>query len=56
MDKSQKERREHIYKKPMSEPLEKRILSAMDRCKKVVETMRAERQVEPEKLHQPVDL
>lgn len=43
-------------KQPMPEPLEKRILVAMDRCKKVVDTMKSDRQVEPKKLHLPFDL
>jgi len=43
-------------KQPMHESLEKLILDAMDSCKKVVDTMKSDRQVEPKKLHLPFDL
>jgi len=40
----------------MPEALEKRILSAMDKCREAVETMKSQRQVDPKKLNQPFDL
>jgi len=42
--------------KEMPEALEKRILSAMDKCREAVETMKSQRQVDPKKLNQPFDL
>ena len=56
MVRKEEERKGPICKQPISEPLEKSILCAMDECKKVIETMKSERQVDPDKLHQPVDL
>jgi hypothetical protein len=45
-----------VFVKTMPDSLEKSILTAMDRCRKVVETLKSERQVDPKKLHQPFDL
>ncbi|MEA3416223.1 MAG: hypothetical protein U9R02_08735 [Thermodesulfobacteriota bacterium] len=56
MKKIEGEKKRLRPKQPMPEFLEKRILVAMDRCKKVVDTMKSNRQVEPKKLHQPFDL
>jgi hypothetical protein len=35
---------------------EQKIIEAMDRAKKIVEQLRREREVPPEKLHKPYDI
>lgn len=56
MNDREEKRKRPACKLPISEPLEKKILCAMNKCERAIEIMRSERQVSPEKLNQPVDL